>query len=142
LARRVAEALPAIATEVVVTGSTSRGVADELSDVELLVVVDDLPPLAECVRIAQAVGLEDVDTWTPPGAAVYWSGGTIDGEFVELIWWPRAYVEERIDDILSAAVFDHARVRTAEALVNGIAVRTSGGFEEWRRRLATYPEEL
>ena len=142
LAEGVAAGLPPSIEEIVLTGSTSRGVADEHSDVELLLVLDELPPLADCVGLASRAGLADVDTWTPPGAAVYWSGGTFDGEFVELIWWPRAYVEERIDDILSAAVFDHARVRTAEALVNGIAVRTSGGFEEWQRRLATYPEEL
>src|SRR5438094_5200430 len=131
LAQRIADRVPPVAEEIVLTGSTSRGVADELSDIELLVVAAELPSLSECVRIAEAAGLEDVDTWTPPGALVYWSGGFAEGEFAELIWWPRSYVEERVGAILAAEVVDHARVRTADALVNGIALR-GDALAEWR----------
>jgi predicted nucleotidyltransferase len=38
LAQRVADALPPEVIEVVLTGSVSRGMADEVSDVEMLVV--------------------------------------------------------------------------------------------------------
>ena len=39
LAQRVADALPAeLAQEVVLTGGVSRGMADEVSDIEMLVV--------------------------------------------------------------------------------------------------------
>jgi predicted nucleotidyltransferase len=142
LARQLAERLPPLAREVVLTGSTSRGVADEHSDIELLVVVEELPPLAECVRAAEEAGLEEVGTWTPPGAPAYWSGGLLAGEFAELIWWPRAYVEQRIDDILAADAFEHQRLRTAEALVHGTPLRSGGALARWRERLAVYPDAL
>jgi predicted nucleotidyltransferase len=38
LAERVAALLPPQVEDVVLTGSTSRGIADELSDIELLVI--------------------------------------------------------------------------------------------------------
>jgi predicted nucleotidyltransferase len=141
LAERIADCLPAVAEEIVLTGSTSRGVADDLSDIELLVVASELPRLSECVRFAEAAGLVDVETWTPPGAAVYWSGGFIDGEFAELIWWPRSYVEDRVRAILAAEVIEHAQVRTADALANGIALR-GHALVEWQARLASYPDTL
>jgi predicted nucleotidyltransferase len=141
LAQRVVDALPAAAEDVVLTGSTSRGVADELSDVELLVVPEELPSLEECVRIGEAAGLRDLNTWTPPAAAVYWSGGFADREFVELIWWPRVYVEERVRAIVTAEIVDAQRLRTAEALVHGVALR-GAALGGWRAKLETYPELL
>jgi hypothetical protein len=141
LAQRVADALPAVAEDVVLTGSTSRGVADDLSDVELLVVLDELPPLEECVRIGEAVGLTGVNTWTPPGAEIYWSGGFFEDEFVELIWWPRAYVDERVRAIVAAEIVDSQRLRTAEALVAGIALR-GAALADWQEGLSRYPDLL
>ena len=47
VAQRVADALPAAAEEVVLTGSVSRGVADEVSDIEMLVVTSGEPELEE-----------------------------------------------------------------------------------------------
>jgi hypothetical protein len=135
LAQRVAEALPQVAEDVVLTGSTSRGVADELSDIELLVVSETLPSLEECLA---ATGFDD--HWTPDGT-LWWTGGRVDGEDVEAIWWPRDRVEQRVSDILAAEVYDHQRVRTAEALVHGVALRGEA-LTEWQRRLAEYPDAL
>src|SRR5689334_7376353 len=48
LAQEIADALPPGAEEVVVTGSVSRGVADDLSDIEMLIVTPDDLDLDEC----------------------------------------------------------------------------------------------
>src|SRR5215213_11445998 len=49
LAQRVADALPpAIVEEVVLTGSVSRGAADEVSDIEMLVVTRGPLELEQC----------------------------------------------------------------------------------------------
>jgi len=141
LAQRLADALPAAAEDVVLTGSTSRGSADELSDVELLVVVEELPPLQDCVRAAEAAGLQELDTWVPPEAPVYWSGGFVDGEFAELIWWSRTYVDGRVRAIAAAELLDPQRLRTAEALMSGVALR-GDGLAGWQAQLATYPNLL
>lgn len=141
VAQRVAEALPPLAGDVVLTGSTSRGVADEMSDVELLAVVDELPPLEDCIGHDEDAGLTEVETWLPPHGQVYWTGGYAGGEYVEVLWWPRAFLEERLRGILAAEIVDHERVRTAEAIANGIALRGEE-LERWQARLAAYPEAL
>ena len=64
LAQRVVDALPLeVAEEVVVTGSVSRGVADEVSDIEMLIVTPEPIELAACFEHARAAGLEELDTW-------------------------------------------------------------------------------
>ena len=63
LAQRVADALPAeVAQEVVLTGSVSRGVADEVSDIEMLVVTYEPLELEDCFILARAAGLEGLHT--------------------------------------------------------------------------------
>jgi hypothetical protein len=130
VAERVAAALPT-ASDIVLTGSTARGVADELSDIELLVVAEDVP---------DELPLEGLDTWSP-GPPIHWFGGTFDDEFVELIWWPRHYVDERVRAIAAGEIVDHARLRTAEAIVNGVALRGEG-HAQWLAQLADYPDGL
>ena len=64
LAQRVADALPLeVAEEAVLTGSVSRGVADEVSDIEMLIVTPEPLELAACFEHARAAGLEELDTW-------------------------------------------------------------------------------
>jgi Nucleotidyltransferase domain len=131
VAERVAALLPETVSDVVLTGSTARGVADGLSDIELLVIADQLP---------DRLPLENLDTWSPNDSA-HWFGGLFEREFVELIWWTRAYVEERVRAIAAGEVVDHARLRTAEAILNGLPLR-GDGHARWAAQLAVYPDGL
>ena len=144
MAKRAAGRLPPhAAQEIVLTGSASRGLADELSDVELLLVpARDLAPLPDCARTLEAAGFEDVTTWTPPGGDSWWTGGRFEGVRIEAVWWAPAKVERRLDGTLAAEIVDHARIRTAEALANGLPLRTAGGLAAWQERLAVYPPTL
>jgi Nucleotidyltransferase domain len=110
LAAHVTERLPRHVTDVVLTGSTSRGAADELSDVELLVISDRLP---------DDLPLEHVQSWSPDIAGSMWYGGSAEGEKLELVWWTPAFAEERVRAITAGEIVDHARLRSAEAIVNG-----------------------
>ena len=67
IAREVVDALPTTVEEVVVTGSVSRGVADDISDIEMLVVTDGELELEDCFGLAAACGLTDLGTWGPQG---------------------------------------------------------------------------
>jgi predicted nucleotidyltransferase len=59
LAQRVVDSLPLeVAEEAVLTGSVSRGVADEVSDIEMLIVTPEQMELAACFELARAAGLE------------------------------------------------------------------------------------
>jgi hypothetical protein len=138
LAQRVADALPAeVAEEVVLTGSVSRGVADEVSDIEMLVVTPAPLELEECFEHASAAGLEGLDTWGVQGGPARRVSGYREGEPLELVWWPREFAEEQIDDQFAGKV-----TSTADALVHGVPLRTNGLLEAWQERLRDYPEEL
>lgn len=131
LAQRVADALPPQVVEVVVTGSVSRGVADAVSDIELLVVTERPLELEGAFALAGSAGLTDTDTWGDPSTPTRRVHGYLEGQSVETVWWSRELAEEHFDDPGSA-----------EALANGVALRTSGLLQQWQERLAVYSDEL
>jgi len=126
-----------VVEEVVLTGSVSRGVADEVSDIELLVVTTERVPLAECFSHARAAGLEGLDSWGPQGTETSRVFGYLDGVPIELVWWSRDHAEASV-----AALLGGQASSAADALVHGVALRTDGLLEAWQERLRVYPEEL
>jgi hypothetical protein len=126
-----------VAEEVVLTGSVSRGVADEVSDIEMLVVTSEQLELAECFAHARAAGLEGVDTWGVQGTQTSRVFGYLDGVPVELVWWSRDRAETSV-----AALLDGQPSSAGDALAKGVALRTVGLLKAWQERLRRYPEEL
>jgi predicted nucleotidyltransferase len=63
LAARIAATLPPVVEAVVLTGSVSRGVDDDVSDIEMLLVTTEQLELAECFEHARSIGFERLDTW-------------------------------------------------------------------------------
>lgn len=138
LAQRVADALPAeVAEEVVLTGSVSRGMADEVSDIEMLVVTSKPLELEDCFGLARAAGLEGLDTWGARDGQARRVSGYRERVPLELIWWPREYARERIDALLAGEASS-----TADALMYGVPLRTRGMLAAWQERLREYPQEL
>jgi hypothetical protein len=137
LAQRIADALPPVAEEVVLTGSVSRGVADEVSDIEMLIVTTEQLELAECFEHARRIGFERMDTWGPQGAPTNRVFGYVDGVPVETIWWSRDFAQASVD-----AIFAGPPSGSAEALANGVSLRTVGLLEAWQARLRVYPDDL
>ena len=138
LAQRIVDALPVeVAEEVVLTGSVSRGVADDVSDIEMLIVTPEAPELAACFEHARAAGLEQLDTWGPQGTPTKRVSGLREGVPLELIWWSREHAESSIDAILAGDASS-----SADAIANGVALRTSGSLARWQERLSQYPDEL
>lgn len=131
-AGRVAALLPEHVEDVVLTGSAARGMADDLSDIELLVISDSLP---------DELPFDERQSWSPGVDGAMWYGGLFEGEKVELVWWTPAYAEERVRAIAAGEIVDHARLRTAEAVVQGIALRGSR-HADFCARLARYPHGL
>jgi predicted nucleotidyltransferase len=131
LAQRIADTFPPEVIEVVLTGSVSRGVADEVSDIEMLVVTEKQLSLDEAFELARRAGLEKRDSWGDPSTPTRRVFGYLDGQPVETIWWSRELAEELF-----------ATGGSAEAIANGVALRTSGLLAGWQERLADYPDEL
>jgi hypothetical protein len=138
LAQRVADGLPPeVAEEVVLTGSVSHGVADEISDIEMLVVTPEPMDLAACFEHARAAGLEELDTWGDQSTPTRRVSGFVEGVPMELVWWSRDHAESSIDSF-----FRDGSSSAAEAIAHGVALRTSGSLSRWQARLSEYPEEL
>jgi predicted nucleotidyltransferase len=138
LAQRIADALPvAVVEEVVLTGSVSRGVADDLSDIEMLVVTREPLELEECFALARVAGLEELGTWGPQGGPSRRVSGIREQVPIELIWWPREHADTQIDRLLTGEMSS-----TADALVHGVPLRTTGLLAASQDRLHTYPPEL
>lgn len=139
LAQRVVDALPPdVVEEAVLTGSVSRGDADELSDIEMLLVTPAPIELAACFDHARAAGLEGLDTWGDPSTRARRVSGHREGVPVELIWWSQADTESAIDSFFER----DSSSSGADAIAYGIALRTSGSLARWQERLADYPEAL
>jgi len=137
LAERIASSLPPAVEEIVLTGSVSRGVADDVSDIEMLVVTTERLELAECFEHARGAGLESLDTWGPQGGETSRVFGYLEDVPIELIWWSREFAESAV-----AAVLDGTPSGSGDALANGVSLRTVGLLEDWQARLSEYPEEL
>src|SRR5690349_1617329 len=127
----MADAFPPEVIEVVLTGSVSRGMADEVSDIEMLCVTERQLSLDEAFELARGAGLERRDSWGDPSTPTRRVFGYLDEQPVETIWWSRELAEELF-----------ASGGSAEALASGVALRTSGLLAGWQERLADYPAEL
>jgi hypothetical protein len=138
VAQRVVDALaPEVAEEAVLTGSVSRGVADEVSDIEMLIVSPEQLELETCFEHARAAGLTELGTWGAQDTPARRVSGYFEGVPLELNWWSRAYAEESVDQL-----FRGESPSTADALAHGVPLRTSGLLAGWQERLRHYPPEL
>jgi predicted nucleotidyltransferase len=136
LAERFVRALPDDIDEALLTGSVSRGEADEFSDIEMLLVARDTPPTLS------ALGIEMWQEDFFENGTIAWYTVLLEGEVLEMAGWMHARVEGRLEGILSGEMIDHKRYRFAEALVHGIPLRSAGAIGRWQARLAEYPEAL
>jgi predicted nucleotidyltransferase len=137
VAATIAAALPSVVEEVVLTGSVSRGVADELSDIELLLVTREQLSLADCFDHARAVGLTRLDTWGAQGTEVSRVFGYYGAVPVETIWWPHDFAEATVAAFLAGRLSP-----AAEAIANGLPLRSAGLAASWQQRLAHYPDAV
>jgi len=129
LAQQIADALPPEVVEVVLTGSVSRGMEDEVSDIEMLVVTEEQPVKEWCFKHCGLVG--ELGSWGAQDTPTVRVSGYRAGIPIEEIWWSRAFAEEQI-----------AAYGSAEAIANGLSLRTSGLLKTWQAHLRDYPEEL
>lgn len=141
LCRRVVDALP-FAEEALLTGSASRGEADELSDAEMLLVADVLPPVAEVAGLLRAEGMRIAEAGEQADGQALWLRAEAGRDCFELMGWTRARTEERVAGVLAGAMIDHGRIRAAEAFLHGLPLRTGGAIAAWQERLSVYPDGL
>ena len=130
VAQGIADELPSTVEEVVLTGSVSRGVADDISDIEMLIVTEGEVDLGDCFLLAARCGVTDLGTWGEQGGPTQRVSGYRDAVPVELIWWSRAYADSALDSIFTGAPHcergrDRQRSRPADVRAAGAVAGTT-----------------
>jgi len=151
LARNITSLCPtSFAREIAVTGSTSRGVANSRSDLELnlwsdLSPSDRLPAWLDLnLRWLKEAGQAKnfyVDQ-TPIADGSFWATCRIRGIWVEIGWQQLDIQASWVDRLLSGNIVAHSLLTMADALIHAVPVRTTGALAKWKAALSEYPPAL
>lgn len=145
LARTLVTKCPAgVGSEVAVTGSVARGVADEYSDVELNLWVETMPEPMLWHDWLNGAGATDVESDLQETDATGFRWTTC--RFQD-IWFELGFAEIRpfdafVHDLGSGRFAGHERLQMGWTIGQAIPLRTEGRLAKWQATLATYPEGL
>jgi hypothetical protein len=134
---------PELGREIVLTGSVSRGVADDCSDIEQVFYVDTLPSPDERARWLHRLGathiMHDSD---PIEDSSIWSTFLFQEIWVETGWQSLSVHEENLRTILAGEVLEHGKLTLAEVIGHAVPLRSDGFLSKWQQQLASYPPIL
>lgn len=144
LATQLAAACPPhLAAEIAVTGSTSRGIADDLSDIEINHWLPVLPAEGEIIEWLRSVGAVEV---TPTGInhidRSRWFTFLYKGIWVEAGWAEIGHWNDMLRPILAGDVTGHTLLTMASTAQHAVILRTDGVLPRWQEELAGYPDGL
>ncbi len=144
LARRLVERCPKeLGREIAVTGSVSRGLADEDSDIELNFWVERSPPAEAREGWLREVGATDIVLDENPGPdGTIWTKCRYLSIRVEPGWQTIASQQTLLRDILAGDVLDHVLLIGADMVAQAVPLRTNGMLARWQEQLADYPDVL
>lgn len=135
--------LPLLGKECVLTGSSSRGLADEASDIEQVFYVDKLPSLQERERWLNEVGVADLHSETEPIAdGSIWATFRFHDIWIEAGWQTIEAHEKNLQYILAGNVIDHHHLKLAEIITHALPLRSQGLLAQWQQKLSHYPDTL
>jgi predicted nucleotidyltransferase len=129
---------------VLLAGSAGRGDADDWSDVDLILYVDELPPPGTLDAIRESVGGVNPRA---RGARTDENDGvefTVDEVIVEVLYTTVGSVEKRLEKLLVACdgLDAPSSQKNVIGLLEGLALYDDGVIEGWRRDLRRFPEPL
>ncbi len=134
---------PSLGHEIVLTGSTSRGFSDDLSDIEQVFYVETLPPADERDQWLHGIYATNI---IHDGEAIEdgssWSTFHFHDIWVEAGWQPLSKHEENLHAILAGEIIDHDHLKLAATIAHAIPLHSKGFLARWQQELAHYPEAL
>ncbi len=144
VAHELAELCPvALGQEIVLTGSTSRGIADEASDIEQVFYVDVVPSLEEREIWLYQIGATDIISDTEPVRdGSIWTTCRFRDIWIEAGWQAITLHEKNLRAILAGNVIDHRWLKLADIIVYAVPLRSQGLLAKWQQELAHYPDGL
>ncbi len=134
---------PELGQIVALTGSASRGVADEDSDAELNFWVDEEPDGATLLDWLRRAGATAVILDDEPLAdGSLWATSLYKGVWFETGWQRIDAMDAIVRRLSSGEVIDHVQLAHAPMILHAAGLRDSGELEDWRDALRDYPETL
>src|SRR5260221_4115592 len=134
---------PALGQEIVLTGSTSRGIADEVSDIEQVFYVDVLPLVEERGKWLYEIGAKDIESDTEPiRDGSIWTTCCFRDIWIEAGWQAITLHEKNLQDILAGNIIDHRLLKLADIISHAVPLRSQGLLAKWQQELAHYPDGL
>jgi hypothetical protein len=129
-----------LAAEAAVSGSVGAGLADELSDLELLFLVDEAPDPGRIAAWLESAGATDVLSGSDSSGT--WAWCRLDGVEVEPYWDSLRHAEQVVGAIVAGEAVEHGSLAFAHVLTHSVVLRSAGALRDLAARLATYPEPL
>ncbi|HEY6408265.1 MAG TPA: DUF4037 domain-containing protein [Ktedonobacteraceae bacterium] len=145
---RVAHALaalcpPVLGQEISVTGSVSKGLADEASDIEQVFYVQKLPDIQERDAWLHQIGASEIlHDEAPIEDGSIWSTFRFREVWVEAGWQTFSQQEALLRLILIGQILDHHRLILAEVTTHALSLRSEGHLSRWQQQLMHYPPAL
>lgn len=134
---------PELGKECILTGSSSRGYADEASDLEQVFYVDTLPTMNQRENWLEEVGVSDlISDYEPIADGSIWATFRFQGIWIEAGWQTIAAHEQNLQDILAGQVIDHHHLKLAEIIEHAFPLRSVGLLAKWQEQLTRYPDIL
>jgi 8-oxo-dGTP pyrophosphatase MutT (NUDIX family) len=135
---------PELGTEIALTGSVARGVADSLSDIEINCWVDRLPERGAWISWLTGAGAELVDSPAIPflDDGWLWTGCRYRGIWIEIGWHELERFEALIGRVTSGEESGERRLQIGWIVRSAIPLRAQGMLQSWQERLTHYPDAL
>lgn len=144
IVEKMAAQCPAeLATDIMVTGSVSRGLSDDNSDIEILFLANRVLPEERRIEWIREIGGREIQSYSGPiGDRSEWLIFRYEEYWVEAGWQPVTQLTAQLEQILSAQEYSHDKLRAASIIQYAIGVRDSGLLAIWQAALRQYPTPL
>ncbi len=144
LARALALRCPAgLGQEIALTGSASRGVSDQVSDIEINFWAEQMPTVEQQLTWLHAIGATDLF----PNVATEADGSimttfTYQSIIVEAEWQTLAQQEQVLQTLLAAQSDSQWLILNGEMITSAVPLRTDGVLAHWKQMVADYPDAM
>jgi hypothetical protein len=133
---------PGLGSEIAITGSVSKALADADSDIEINFWVDG--PLDRAAIDTWVASLDVGEVLPDPGTEedTRWLGFAWQETWIEAGWQSISEAERVIGQLLAAERIDHHGLMFGEVVTTALPLRSAGRLQLWKERLAHYPDAL
>ncbi len=134
---------PALGQEIALTGSASRGVSDEVSDIEINFWAEQLPSVEQQLAWLHEIGATD----TFPNIETEADGSvmttfTYRGIIVEAEWQTLVQQEQVLRTLLATQSDSQWLILNGEMVTSAVPLRSNGVLTHWQEMAADYPDAM